>query len=180
MENKIMTAILVIIALIGIISIGYLLIKIIALLKTHKSVEEMIDSSPNFNFEKSEFSEIGEINEYESTMLLSSAVEGEGSLGRLQFLKIADKLSTRIELLNKETIVLGRASDVDISIEDNMISRQHLKLFYVNSGWQIQDLGSRNGTFLNGVRLIPNSSVPVPSESVVNIGKTFFTIYTDI
>lgn len=179
MENKIMTVILIIIALIGIISIGYLLVKIVALLKAHKSVEQMIDLSPTFNLEKTEFSERREFSEYESTMLLGSAVEGKCSLGRLQFLKIGDELSTRIELLNKETIVLGRAFDVDISIEDNMISRKHLKLFYVNNEWKIQDLGSRNGTFLNGVRLT-NSPVSVPSESVVNIGKTIFTIYTDV
>ena len=56
--------------------------------------------------------------------------------------------------LYKDEIFIGRGSDVDIRLADPCISRQHLRLVRApNGGYHIQDLFSRNGTYLNGRRV---------------------------
>lgn len=72
--------------------------------------------------------------------------------------------------------MIGRSPDVDISIEDITISWQHLRLSFLNGELQIQDLGTTNGSFLNGAKLTPMLSVPASPKSTVNVGKTSFII----
>ncbi|HVV45005.1 MAG TPA: FHA domain-containing protein, partial [Bryobacteraceae bacterium] len=56
--------------------------------------------------------------------------------------------------LNAERISLGRSSATELSFpDDNGLSRQHLALERDGDGWAIRDLGSKNGTMLNGTRV---------------------------
>ena len=51
-------------------------------------------------------------------------------------------------------IVLGRSPRCDVQIEESGVSRQHAALECIGDGTvQIVDLGSRNGTFVNGERV---------------------------
>lgn len=177
MENKIVTVILGMTALFGLISIGYLMysiLKIAKLEKKHKSVKKMPMSPPTFAVESNEFSDESEL--YEATVSLCCTMDIDYSFGRIQFTKIADEPSERVEFLRKETIEIGRASDVDISIEDKAVSWHHLRLSFSNCALKIQDLGTTNGTFLNGAKLAPMLVIPVSTNSIVNIGKTSFII----
>ena len=49
--------------------------------------------------------------------------------------------------------VIGRRSDCQIFVPDMRVSRQHARLWKDGEGWALEDLGSNNGTFINGVRL---------------------------
>src|SRR5258706_9899095 len=49
--------------------------------------------------------------------------------------------------------VIGRRSDCQIFVPDMRVSRQHARLWKDGEGWTLEDLGSNNGTFINGVRL---------------------------
>ena len=49
--------------------------------------------------------------------------------------------------------VIGRRSDNDISINNVQVSRRHALLMNHNSVWWLNDLGSRNGIYLNGLRI---------------------------
>ncbi|MFG1494692.1 diguanylate cyclase [Halobacteriovorax sp. GFR7] len=60
--------------------------------------------------------------------------------------------------LKEEEITVGRSAKCDIPLEFNGISREHFKLVSSADGYQVVDLGSRNGTFLN------NSKVEAPTE----------------
>jgi phosphoserine phosphatase RsbU/P len=56
--------------------------------------------------------------------------------------------------LEKPVTTIGRSSMNDLPISDKMLSRQHARIVKDdNGGLQVEDLGSRNGTFLNGERL---------------------------
>jgi pSer/pThr/pTyr-binding forkhead associated (FHA) protein len=55
--------------------------------------------------------------------------------------------------LNKAIFTIGRGSECDVVIPDASISRQHAQITRQESGWYAQDLGSRNGTAINGQRL---------------------------
>ena len=49
--------------------------------------------------------------------------------------------------------VIGRASSNQIVIRSHQASRQHARIWWDGTEWRIEDLGSRNGTFLGGKRL---------------------------
>lgn len=49
--------------------------------------------------------------------------------------------------------VIGRAPDADVTIDNQDISRQHVTITWTGEAYVIEDLGSKNGTLLNGERL---------------------------
>ncbi len=55
--------------------------------------------------------------------------------------------------LSKAILTIGRSSECDVVIPDASISRQHVQIVRQEMGWYVQDLGSRNGTAINGQRL---------------------------
>jgi membrane-bound lytic murein transglycosylase D len=52
-----------------------------------------------------------------------------------------------------ETVVIGRGSDCGLQIPDNWVSRKHATLEFDGEDWTIKDLGSANGTYVNGVKI---------------------------
>jgi len=60
-------------------------------------------------------------------------------------------------------LTIGRHPECDICIPERSVSRRHAQLNYTDSGWVIEDLGSRNGTVLNGA-LIDKAELPARAE----------------
>lgn len=56
-------------------------------------------------------------------------------------------------VLSKDELILGREPDCDIVIPDRQVSRQHARLVRVGGTFTIEDLGSKNGTHVNGATL---------------------------
>lgn len=69
-----------------------------------------------------------------------------------------------------EEVVVGRASDAQISIPDTSVSRRHLKLTPVGAGWAVADLGSGNGTEVNGAKI--EEETPLRNGDVLTLGDT--------
>lgn len=60
----------------------------------------------------------------------------------------------RMYKLDGSELVLGRSTECQFQVDDDGISRKHAKIFLGPEGqFQVADLGSTNGTFLNGVRV---------------------------
>lgn len=59
--------------------------------------------------------------------------------------------------LEKEEIFLGRLPECDIVLDSNMVSRKHARVFQQGGEYYIEDLGSGNGTTVNGERLTTKS-----------------------
>ena len=56
-------------------------------------------------------------------------------------------------LRNNREIVIGRSSDLDMVLVEDMVSRKHAKIETTETEIIIQDLGSTNGTFVNGEKI---------------------------
>ncbi len=56
--------------------------------------------------------------------------------------------------LRGDRVVLGRAHDCDLILPDVLLSRRHAEIARTEQGWVLRDLGSLNGTRLNGLRVL--------------------------
>jgi len=85
----------------------------------------------------------------------------------LNFIKGPD--SGRSFRIEKEKITFGTHNDNDLILSDEFISRHHGEFYFRNGEFFVRDLGSRNGTFINGKRV--QGSILAPG-SRIDIGKT--------
>jgi class 3 adenylate cyclase len=69
-----------------------------------------------------------------------------------------------------ERLTVGRGADAGLLIDDPEISRAHAAFRPTEDGLEIQDLGSLNGTWVNGERII--SPIPLAPGDVIKIGTT--------
>src|ERR1700685_4581327 len=77
--------------------------------------------------------------------------------------------ATRPLVLDRERYTLGRSSANELCYpEDAGLSRQHLALEREGDNWVVRDLGSKNGTFVNGVRI--TSPYPLGKNDRVTAG----------
>lgn len=56
-------------------------------------------------------------------------------------------------LPNGKEIVVGRSSDLEMVLVEDMVSRRHARIFWETDQIEIEDLGSTNGTFVNGEKI---------------------------
>jgi serine phosphatase RsbU (regulator of sigma subunit) len=76
--------------------------------------------------------------------------------------------------LDKPALRVGRSQDADIRIDDATVSRSHAMLSVLDDHLELKDLGSHNGTFLNGRRLTDPAAVK-PGDQI-RIGSIVLTL----
>ena len=76
-----------------------------------------------------------------------------------------------------DSVVLGRGLDCDLSIADPFLSRRHARLVESGSGWRVEDLGSRNGTRVNGE--LVEGSRPIAVGDVIEISGCRIEVLSD-
>ncbi len=67
-------------------------------------------------------------------------------------------------------VVVGRAPECAVSIEDEFASNQHSKIYQVEGRYYVEDLGSTNGTYVNGRRI--HYPTELRSGDRVKVGRT--------
>jgi FHA domain len=75
-------------------------------------------------------------------------------------------------------ISIGRSSDADVRIEDRFASGVHARVYSRGANYDVEDMSSTNGTFLNGGRL--NGEAKLNDLDEVRIGNTEFRFELDI
>ncbi|GIV97424.1 MAG: hypothetical protein KatS3mg057_2081 [Herpetosiphonaceae bacterium] len=77
----------------------------------------------------------------------------------------------------KPTIRIGRASDNDIILDDPAVAEHHAQLFCDATGYQIFDLNSPDGTFIDSQRVPSYFPQPIAEDSVVQVGTVRIFLY---
>lgn len=78
-------------------------------------------------------------------------------------------------LLDTDVTLAGRHPNADIFLDDVTVSRKHVQFVRSGSQFEVKDLASLNGTYLNGARI---DVAPLANGDEVQIGKFKLTFYS--
>jgi putative nucleotidyltransferase with HDIG domain len=110
------------------------------------------------------------MNEAEMTITISNGMDGIDIVEKRQaVLQFKVNTSTATFSLDAPQIVIGRANDADLRIPDNYLSGKHARILVVHNFYHIEDLGSRNGTWVNGERV---TFMRLAHMDVIRLGQT--------
>lgn len=71
-------------------------------------------------------------------------------------------------------VVIGRSADCAIVLDDDFVSTRHARVVNGETGLYLEDLGSTNGTYVNGRRITAPTSVGTEDE--IRIGRTILKL----
>jgi pSer/pThr/pTyr-binding forkhead associated (FHA) protein len=71
-------------------------------------------------------------------------------------------------------IMIGRGADCQLILDDDYVSTRHARVVGAPNGIYIEDLGSTNGTYVNGQRITAPTSITL--ADTVRIGKTMLRL----
>ncbi len=74
----------------------------------------------------------------------------------------------------EDVVVVGRSEQADVFLDDSYASEFHLRFSSIDGGLVLQDLGSTNGTYVNGRRIA--SPVGLSKGDAVQVGKTVMEV----
>jgi transcriptional regulator with GAF, ATPase, and Fis domain len=87
-------------------------------------------------------------------------------------------LSHQVPLVTGESLTLGRDLLASLSLDDRLMSARHAEVRWVREGFLVEDLGSTNGTFLQGAR-IAGVARPV-RRGLLRLGQTVMLLVEDL
>lgn len=95
-------------------------------------------------------------------------IESSNVKGEVSWTPILDIGGKRYPITKSHTVI-GRGAEADITVDDTGISRRHVEILWDGKRGQVNDLGSTNGSQLNGA---PVTKAALPTDSVISIGRT--------
>jgi len=110
-------------------------------------------------------------NNNSGTLVLNSDSGYENILRvrKTKLLVISGPLQGREFFVNRDTYTIGSGDHNDLVIGDSTVSKRHCEIIVEESGYQIRDLDSTNGTMVQGVRV---SSAHLAPGAEIQIGKS--------
>jgi pSer/pThr/pTyr-binding forkhead associated (FHA) protein len=85
-----------------------------------------------------------------------------------------DLVHSELELNKDEELIAGRSQKTDLMLSHEKISREHFKIYFSDGQWIVEDLGSKNGTVINGKKITEHS---VANGDVIKIATFSIKLY---
>ena len=97
-------------------------------------------------------------------------------IARLWLLDLSGEHVERVYELSDEQVIIGRRDDCAVCLHGNTISRRHSHIRHHDGQYYLADLGSTNGTLLNGEALVGEEQLRDRDEIGVGIYKLIFRL----
>src|SRR5689334_17191570 len=107
-----------------------------------------------------------------------STVEPVAALAGVVVIFAAGRPKRRLFPVGRGSLPLGRMELADGDAFDESISREHARLSFDGVSWKVTDLGSRNGTMVNGARI--QGEKEAASGSMIRVGGALLVAVADI
>jgi hypothetical protein len=121
--------------------------------------------------------------EVDDDTIIIQLLEGRGAnapraehIARLWLLDLTGEHVERVYELSDEQVIIGRREDCAVSLSGNTISRRHAQIRHAEGQYFLSDLGSTNGTMLNGETLVGEEQLRDRDEIGVGIYKLIFRL----
>ncbi len=79
--------------------------------------------------------------------------------------------------LERQSLTIGRSPDCDIVLDDRQVSRLHARIVWREDHYEIEDLGSKNGTHLNGRDVV--GALPLRDGDEIQIALRYKLAFVD-
>jgi pSer/pThr/pTyr-binding forkhead associated (FHA) protein len=73
-------------------------------------------------------------------------------------------------------LIIGRAPFCDLQLSDEFVSAKHCRISFENGYFFVEDLGSTNGTFIDGTEIAASSAMPLAPGQDIQIGVSVLKI----
>ncbi len=110
------------------------------------------------------------LSETEASWLKSPVTEKSDRLKPMNFLMLEPYQGSRRKLrIYRTHYLIGSGEECDIRLQDPFVSARHAELVLEEEGYQVVDLNSRNGVYLNGIRV---KVAPLSASGILRIGRS--------
>ena len=99
---------------------------------------------------------------------IRTVADGTGAVTREN---TTDAILRELDVKKKKRVLVGRGEDCDITLTSDRVSRHHCEICYKDGHYEVKDLGSTNGTFVNGQRV---RTAVLTSGAVINVPTQVF------
>lgn len=83
----------------------------------------------------------------------------------MELIEAGKSVGIKVTAVGGSRVAIGRSPENGVVIDNDTVSRRHALMERVGQSWRIRDLGSRNGTYVNGVR-VTGSAVVRPGDRI--------------
>jgi pSer/pThr/pTyr-binding forkhead associated (FHA) protein len=91
-----------------------------------------------------------------------------------QVVIVKSETQAGMEISVKDAVVLGRSGEADIVLDDPYASEFHMRLVRQEDGLALHDLGSTNGSYVNGRRV--GAPISLSKGDAIQVGKTIMEV----
>ncbi|MDZ7791993.1 MAG: FHA domain-containing protein [Xanthomonadales bacterium] len=110
----------------------------------------------------------------EVSQLIDQAAQEPASGSRAELTGLSGGVSGQSFALGSARIVVGRANNCDLRVDDSSVSSEHARIVRDSAGWRVVNLLSTNGTFVNDRKI---SSSAIANGDRLRFGRVEFRFY---